>query len=261
MPRPEPTTSHVDRGAWSRGLRPWWLLPASLALTTVAAGADERGGGCPAEMAWVDGRVCVDRFEAHLVRVGPAGEDAGLHPPNEPIGTRRVRAVSARGARPQAYVSRDDAAQACREAHKRLCTAGEWLAACRGPSKTRYPYGARRRAGACNDRGVEPLARVLQRPASPETWGFDAMNDPRLYLVPGGVARSGRFERCQSESGTFDMVGNLHEWTAEEGGSMRGGFFLDTSELGEGCDYVAVGHDAKYRDYSTGFRCCADPRP
>jgi hypothetical protein len=118
----------------------------------------------------------------------------------------------------------------------------------------------RRRDAACNDRGVEPMAGVFGRPDGAAGWGLQAMNDPRLGLVPGAVAPSGRFDRCRSEVGTHDMVGNLHEWTAEESGVMRGGFFLDTTGLGEGCDYVAVGHDAAYRDYSTGFRCCADPR-
>jgi formylglycine-generating enzyme required for sulfatase activity len=241
---------------------------AGLVAATVAWGAPAtQVPACPEEMALVasapasaGGGACVDRFEAHLVRLGTDGADLGVHPPNQPVGNRRVRAVSARGVRPQAYVSRDDAAAACAEAGKRLCKPREWLAACAGPTASRYPYGSRRRAGACNDRGAEPIAKVLGRPASPETWGFQAMNDPRLYLVPGSVARTGRFDRCQSEVGTFDMVGNLHEWTSEEGGAMRGGYFLDTEQLGEGCDYVAVGHDAKYRDYSTGFRCCADAR-
>jgi hypothetical protein len=56
------------------------------------------------------------------------------------------------------------------------------------------------------------------------------------------------------------MVGNLHEWTADTQGTLRGGYYLDTERLGEGCDYAAIGHDTKYRDYSTGFRCCADRR-
>jgi formylglycine-generating enzyme required for sulfatase activity len=107
---------------------------------------------------------------------------------------------------------------------------------------------------------VEPIAVTLGRPASTETWGFEPMNDPRLYLVPGTVARTGRFERCASESGAHDMVGNLHEWTADTQGTLRGGYYLDTERLGEGCDYAAIGHDTKYRDYSTGFRCCADRR-
>jgi formylglycine-generating enzyme required for sulfatase activity len=255
------------RGRGVRSLErraPASIVAGALALVAVARAApptDHAAGGvrCPEEMALV-GAACVDRWEAHLVRLDASGAPTGAHPANEPVGGRRVRAVSSRGAVPQGHVSRDEAAAACAEADKRLCTSAEWLAACRGPSATRYPYGTRRRAGACNDRGVEPLARVLGRPASEETWGFAAMNDPRLLLVPGAVARTGRFDRCRSEHGTYDMVGNLHEWTAEESGVMRGGYFLDTDGLGEGCDYVAVGHDAAYRDYSTGFRCCADPR-
>ncbi len=243
------------------------LAAALLVITALVVTSDSAAdaGPCPPEMAVVTlpapgPRACVDLFEAHLVRVDAAGVVVGAHPPNEPVGAHRVRAVSARGALPQAYLSRDDAAAACADAGKRLCTSAEWLAACRGPSETRYPYGTRRRAGACNDRGAEPMARVVARPISTATWGIDAMNDPRLYLTPGSVARSGRHDRCRSEAGTFDMVGNLHEWTEESSGVMRGGYYLDTEDLGEGCDYVAVGHDARYRDYSTGFRCCADPR-
>ena len=54
------------------------------------------------------------------------------------------------------------------------------------------------------------------------------------------------------------MVGNLHEWTAGPP-VFRGGYFLDTKTLGRGCDYATAGHGATYRDYSTGFRCCASP--
>jgi formylglycine-generating enzyme required for sulfatase activity len=207
-------------------------------------------------MALIGGSFCVDRFEAHVERLDDAGNPAGVHPPNEPVVGKRVRARSARGVVPQAYVSRGDAAAACESAGKRLCTSDEWRSACKGPLGTRYPYGARRRAGACNDRGVEPIAAVLGRPSSNEPWGFDAMNDPRLHLVPGGVARTGRFDRCRNELGVHDMVGNLHEWTADPGGTIRGGYYLDVEDLGEGCDYAAVGHNADYRDYSTGFRCC-----
>jgi len=249
-----------DPGRWvARALLTLALgLSGSSIATRMSVARDE--GPCPDGMALVEGRACVDLFEAHLVRVGSDGGVLALHPPNEPVGSHRVRAVSARGARPQAHVSRDEAAAACTEAGKRLCAPTEWLAACKGPSATRYPYGVRRRSGACNDRGVEPLSRVLRQPTSAATWGFEAMNDPRLYLVPGAVARSGRFDRCRSEVGAFDMVGNLHEWTAEPTGVMRGGYYLDTDGLGEGCEYAAIGHSATYRDYSTGFRCCADPR-
>jgi hypothetical protein len=35
-----------------------------------------------------------------------------------------------------------------------------------------------------------------------------------------------------------------------------GGFFSTTSEHGPGCEFVTIGHEASYHDYSTGFRCC-----
>ena len=52
------------------------------------------------------------------------------------------------------------------------------------------------------------------------------------------------------------MVGNLHEWTAAAHPTFRGGYYLDTHINGDGCDYRTMAHAAKYRDYSTGFRCC-----
>ncbi len=234
----------------------WFAVFAALPLA--AGGAEPPRATCPEGMVVLSESVCVDAFEAHLERVGDHGKPAGVFPPNEAPLKRRVRARSARGTLPQAYISQEEAASACREADKRLCTDDEWRAACKGPLGTPYPYGARRHAGACNDRGVEPIAATLGRPATNETWGFDPMNDPRLYLVPGSVARTGRFDRCASEVGAHDMVGNLHEWTADPQGTLRGGYYLDTERLGEGCDYAAVGHDTTYRDYSTGFRCCAD---
>jgi sulfatase modifying factor 1 len=218
-----------------------------------------------ARVALGQGDFCVDRFEAHLERLDDAGQVVGVHPPNKPVYGKRVRAKSAPGASPQAYVSADEAASACREAGKRLCSDAEWQAACRGAAGSRYPYGERWRRGACNDRGVSPLG-VLEAlgpggEGVAEAWGHQRMTDPRLYLVPGGVARTGRFERCQTEEGVYDMVGNLHEWTADEQGTFRGGYYLDTETLGPGCDYAATGHDRRYSDYSTGFRCCAALAP
>ena len=52
------------------------------------------------------------------------------------------------------------------------------------------------------------------------------------------------------------MVGNLHEWTSAASGTFRGGYYLDTTQHGSGCDYVTTAHNVKYHDYSTGFRCC-----
>ncbi len=242
--------------------------PLALALASFALLAGlgarsaeaERTGACPDGMVAIDDRSCIDRYEASLEQLDEEGRVLGAHPPNQPVAGRRVRATNERLGAPQAYVTQLEAKAACEAAGKRLCTDREWVAACKGPLGTRYPYGERRREGACNDRGTEPLAALGARAEAISTWSFDAMNDPRLYRVAGSIAPSGRFDRCQSELGAHDLVGNLHEWTADPEGTLRGGYFLDTTTLGEGCDYVAVGHDAHYRDYSTGFRCCADPR-
>lgn len=242
-------------------------LAAALALSSgcgraaAEPGEAPRPRPCPAEMALVSGKVCVDRFEAHLEERAELGAPSRVWPPNKPPEGADVRAKSARNVLPQAYVSQAEAARACAAADKRLCSDDEWLAACRGASATRFPYGQRWRSGACNDRGKEPLGAVLGARVSEATFGpRGGLMDPRLHLVPGAVARTGRFDRCASEDGVHDMVGNVHEWTADPRGTMRGGYYLDAMSLGEGCEYAAGGHDTAYRDYSTGFRCCKGPR-
>ena len=57
------------------------------------------------------------------------------------------------------------------------------------------------------------------------------------------------------------MVGNLHEWTADRNGTFRGGYYVEATANGRGCDYVTTRHDIIDWDYSIGFRCCAEPRP
>lgn len=206
-------------------------------------------------MASIDGRYCIDRYEAALVSV----ETGAPHSPFELLADReRVRAVSRRAVFPQGYVSRDQAAAACAEAGKRLCTRKEWVTACKGRVPTLYPYGQKHWPGYCNDAGVSPLGLLHHGRALHD---FQSMTDPRLNQVPGSLARTGSFDRCRNEYGVFDMSGNLHEWTAETAGEFHGGYYLDTSSLGEGCEYVTDGHDRGYRDYSTGFRCCVDASP
>jgi formylglycine-generating enzyme required for sulfatase activity len=117
-------------------------------------------------------------------------------------------------------------------------------------------------AGACNDAGVSPLNHYYgaSTGVDPSAYGWGPMNDPRLNQLPGSLARTGAFRKCANALRVFDMVGNLHEWVDDAGGTFRGGYYLDTRINGEGCDYQTVAHNADYHDYSTGFRCCADTR-
>lgn len=206
--------------------------------------AETASGSCPAGMALVE-TACVDKYEASL--------EGG-------------KAVSRAGVKPRGYISGDQAAGACAQAGKRLCTMKEWVKACQGPQKTQYPYGASYEPGACNEFDhknhaghVSAMHRLFGPNAS---FDYKTMNDPRLDEMPDTVAPSGSFSKCANGYGVYDMVGNLHEWVSDKAGAkgvFKGGYFEDTHLNGDGCRYTTTAHEPSYHDYSTGFRCCADP--
>jgi formylglycine-generating enzyme required for sulfatase activity len=132
---------------------------------------------------------------------------------------------------------------------------------------------------ACNTSKKHVLSLVYGN--NPRAWKYDEhFNDPQLNKEPGFLAKTGEYEQCVSDYGAFDMVGNLHEWISDTvdasledkiplrddirkkigkntgHGIFMGGFFSTTSEHGRGCAFVTIGHEPKYHDYSTGFRCC-----
>lgn len=251
------------------------VQPPAPAAGVVAAAA--RARACPPEMALV-GTTCVDRWEAHLVL--PTGERAS--PYDRPREGVRHQARSAPGVVPQGYVSRVEASAACRDAGKRLCFAREWLAACEGASRTRYPYGNAAREGACNT----GKPHLMQKLFGPDTriYTFEAhYNSPKLNRFPGFLSATGEHTGCVSEAGIHDMVGNLHEWVADPvdarfrkllverhadqhvrdsatdgNGAFLGGFYSTREQHGVGCSYITPAHEPAYHDYSTGFRCCRD---
>jgi hypothetical protein len=105
-------------------------------------------------------------------------------------------------------------------------------------------------------------ARPSTRPVAIEESVWSKLNDPRLGRVEGALATTGSHEACVNGYGAVDMVGNLHEWVktdpAAPHGTFAGGYYLDTSINGDGCQYRTTAHAHDYHDYSTGFRCCAD---
>jgi sulfatase modifying factor 1 len=168
------------------------------------------------------------------------------------------RAVSRRGVVPQGYVSGKVAAEACRHAHKRLCTHDEWTLACRGERHTQFPYGEEYRAGACNVYRNDHPAALLHGNASL------GHSDPRLGLVKGDdgdlLRPTGSTPKCASRWGDdaiYDMVGNVDEWVDDPDGTFVGGFFSRSTR--SGCDATVKTHPYEYWDYSTGVRCCRDP--
>lgn len=208
---------------------------------------------CPDEMALVDPgviRVCVDRYEATITGVAwsaPLTVDAGS-----------LVARPAKGTKPKVNVSQPEAEAACVHAGKRLCTRSEWEAACRGRDENDYPYGKEYREGACNEGRPSPVSGAA--PIGP-------LDDPLLAEAPNGIEPGGAFAECVTSSGIYDVHGNVHEWVSggptpddPRFGEFHGGFFADGKQNGAGCGYKTTAHFKTYRDYSIGFRCCADAK-
>lgn len=222
---------------------------------------------CPAGMVMA-GSVCVDRYEAFIERVNDAGAPVeSLSPYRPPPAGVLIAARSVEGAVPHGYVSGLVAERACLGAGKRLCTSAEWLRACRGAAGNVYPYGNARRAGVCNDSygAGHPAATCYGTTAS---WIYSAIDYAGINQQANTVDRTGANAACVTAEGLFDMMGNLHEWVRDTSGTpptsdvdFRGGFYADTSRNGEGCLYATSAHAFSHWDYSTGFRCCASPRP
>ena len=239
---------------------PWILAAASLLVIGLPSvrPAAAKAKGCPKGMVSVQGRYCIDAYEASTVEVLARGKTRA-HSPYLSVAGKKVKAVSRRGVKPQAYISRDQAEEACQNAGKRLCSDEEWLTACRGKRPTTFPYGKERKAGYCNDGGVSSFNHYYGEDGAEAVlaaYTWDHMNDSRLNQLKGTLSPTGKFKRCKSSFGTYDMVGNLHEWTAAKGGTFRGGYYLDTAQNGDGCEYKTTAHAPRYHDYSTGFRCC-----
>lgn len=227
-------------------------------------------------MALVD-RFCIDRFEAHLV--DQANPDEPHSPYRKLSSKRRYAAASKRGVVPQAYVNRIEADAACKNAGKRLCNAVEWYRACTGRFDSRYPYGAKWKARTCNTGKPHLLNELFGR----VTFTYDDhYNNPKVNQTPGFLAKTGEYSECESAEGVYDLVGNLHEWVADDSsqiakavplafgnhllgkkgsGVFMGGYFSSKGEHGKGCAYATTNHWPDYHDYSIGFRCCAEPGP
>jgi formylglycine-generating enzyme len=212
---------------------------------------------CPPDMALVTyqkKQACVDLYEAALA-------DWPASHPVDGVDASTLRAIPAKGIKPQVNINMYQADTACQNAGKRICNGAEWMAACRGPKNNVYPYGNDYTKGACNEGRPSPMHAVF----GPFGWGRH--DDPRLAEADNTIEPGGSFPLCVTAYGNYDMHGNVHEWISDPAkpfdwryGVFVGGYFADAQGNGFGCFYRTTAHVREYHDYSIGFRCCKEPR-
>lgn len=187
------------------------------------------------------------RHLAALARLGPIEKTDPLHLEAERVafalrnGMVRVGDVfvdryeypNRAGAVPTTKIDWADAAKLCERAGKRLCTEGEWEAACSGAAHRAFPYGAALEKGRCVSQGKKVK----------------------------GPQKSGAKSGCVTAEGVFDLSGNVAEWTSspvregEPQRVIRGGSF-GQSDAKLGCavrDYLLPGLGGARH---LGLRCC-----
>jgi len=178
---------------------------------------------------------CIDQFEARI-EGSPGAQD----------GSGTGSAVSERFVFPAQGVTFFQAQAACENAGKALCSADEWVTACRGTGDVTYPYGDTFDPGRCN-------GYVAKRQAAIET---GTMLNPSPQ-EDGTLVGQG----CVTEHGVYDMSGNVWEWNSTEyfEGARRGlvGGGFDANSIGLRC--VASDNHASPMEENPayGFRCCA----
>jgi hypothetical protein len=215
---------------------------------------------CPlghGDMLFVEGRTCADpkrRCEepdpAHpgeCLRFAPSHCRRGLA---LRFCVDRAEYPNVAGMAPAVMVTYGQAEDACEAETKRLCTETEWTFACEGPVALSFSYGDELVPGACNVGRPEPKV------APEELW------EPRN--VAGVVERvdarvpSETLPGCVSPFGVKDLVGNVEEWVKSDtgfDGALRGGGYVSSPT----CRTVRQMRTAGFRQFHTGFRCCADP--
>ncbi|MGF1509055.1 MAG: SUMF1/EgtB/PvdO family nonheme iron enzyme [Myxococcota bacterium] len=249
-------------------LRAWWARrwngSAFVVLLTgagaIGCGTDDEvdqeppfeiGFTCPGQVGMaaipsVRGQTpfCIDRYEASLEVVGELGN------PVQPVGGDGSTTVVARSQRftmPARGLTWFQAAAACANAGKSLCSAAQWRAACGGNEDTTYPYGDAFVPARCN--GFES-----RRNDAVPTGGF----------IEGEVDASGfNFALgCTNDFGVYDLSGNLSEWNADAAvqGTRRGlaGGNYRSNEVGLTCLTDDATEVPSVSDPAYGFRCCTE---
>ncbi len=248
------TSGHRSRAlavhvAWALSLPSVLVLP-SCSLRSSGDSGDAGAGGPPwslgsAEPAPRPGMVWIP--PGPLVAGTPLGKTPRV-PDEEMAGEQIVMRgfhvdvypfPNEPGALPRIGVTQAEAAAACEQQGKRLCTELELERACKGPQNSTYEYGEIYRASACNTGTARPPG-------------------------PNGMSAV-----CASGFGVHDLHGGAWMWTSSAWKrdpakvglvTVRGGNGAPGELVGRCANGRGVRPDTKSADI--GFRCCAgEPNP
>ena len=144
------------------------------------------------------------------------------------MGSDSSLATSRAGVQPWKGATFAAAGDACAAVGKRLCSDGEWVAACQGAETRLYPYAQLYAPTTCHGINAPPTS---------------------------GPVATGLFSGCLSQDGLFDMSGNVEEWSADR--RVRGGAFNDVQNNLK-CTSADAAVNPTLAQDSVGFRCCDD---
>ena len=179
----------------------------------------------------------------------------------------RYEAPNQKGQIPLVAQTATDGEEWCLAHSKRLCLEKEWLAACEGAEKRKYPYGQKYLPRGCNDQKEWRLPNWSLIQKFPSEIGQTEV--ARLNQADP----SGDFLECVTPEGVYDLGGNVSEWvTRTESHTstfthvMMGCYWSGCYASNRGkevsiCRGTNAGHSGvrgEFRTYEAGFRCCMD---